>query len=104
MHSAQQKRGLTAKVQTLKASHADQQKGGNIQKKDKPSRVDEGNVKQKHLPNKIKPEVDKNELIRNVENAVEGLSNKMDFEKEILMQPNDVELWIKYITFTFETE
>ena len=47
------------------------------------------------------------QIVRIVETVAHKTSeptSKIDFEKRVLVRPNDTELWIKYITFIYETE
>ena len=104
MQAVQNKKALTSKVQTLKAGNNLKPAVTNPQKKHENVGKKEGKVEQKHLPKKLKPDFDKDELIRNVETSMGDPTSKIEFEKQILMRPNEVELWIKYITFSFETE
>jgi hypothetical protein len=105
--ASQQKKQLVAKVQALKAGEVQK---GNPKKEESAKQshrsgsVKEGQVKQKHLPDQLKQQTDRNELIRTVETSLSDPSSRMAFEKQILMQPNDVELWIQYITYVFESE
>lgn len=104
MQAAQNKKALTTKVQTLKAGNNPKPHVTNPKKQHEKAGKKEGKVEQKHVPKKLRPDFDKDELIRNVETSMGDPTSKTEFEKQILMRPNEVELWIKYITFSFEIE
>ena len=52
-----------------------------------------------------KEDIDNEEIIRRLDNKIqEEKKDKMYYEKMVLSNPNDNELWIQYITFTYESE
>ena len=54
--------------------------------------------------NPIENDEDKDILIRGVEINDGEPTTKLEFEKKVLVRPDDCELWVKYITFTYESE
>lgn len=51
-----------------------------------------------------KADIDHEAIIRNIDDIGSQPKSRHEFEKLVLTMPNDVEQWIKYVTFVYESE
>lgn len=52
----------------------------------------------------LQVEDDREAIVRSIDDIGSQPQSRHDFDKQTLMSPNDVELWIRYVTFVYESE
>ena len=92
---------LKAKIDKLKQEKTKEQAGTPPVE---PKAAPEKQLKPKKDKRKDNTDEDREEIVRGIEKDTTEPTNKSEFEKEVLMRPNDTELWVKYITFVYENQ